>query len=245
LRGRLSEMEEKIDENKPYDCFVAFLDIMGFKERLLRDGHEKVREKLELLLPAISTIEKIAKHLSKKTATVKPVVFSDSIILISSDITSDAFIWMIIFVQLMLSNAFLNDIPMKGAIAYGKMTTDEKHSLYFGQPLIDAFELQNELKLYGVVLHHTFEKCFLEFLTLKDFKEPDIYQYLVPLKYGEITHYLVDWTSFIQEEINTLDLVNRFYNNVSGKPRIYVDNTLKFLDWLKTEKAKKEKEKKS
>jgi hypothetical protein len=33
------------------------------------------------------------------------------------------------------------------------MTLDYEKSIFFGQPLVDAFLLQDELKFYGIVVH--------------------------------------------------------------------------------------------
>lgn len=227
--------------------FVTFLDIMGFKDRVYRENHEEVKKMLESLSPTISTIKKIAKFFSrsKKTATVNPVVFSDSIILVSSDKSEDALIWIIIFTQLILANAIIQEIPIKGAIACGMQTADFKQSLHFGKPLIDAYELQNELQLYGVVLHHSAEKRFSEIKNTKTFEDDNIFKYPVPMKSGKITHYIVDWTGFLEKEKDPLNLVSNLYNNVSGTPRIYVDNTLEFVKWLEKTKAELSKEKKS
>jgi hypothetical protein len=125
---------------------------------------------------------------------------------------------------------------MKGAIAFGKMTADVDNSLFFGQPLIDAFELQNELQLYDVILHHTVEKRINEPDMLKNLEKYDVFKYSVPMKTGKITHYIVDWTPFFVEETDPVDLVTKLYSNVSGTPRFYVDNTLEFVRWISARK---------
>ncbi len=250
-------MEEKRDESKPYNCFVAFLDIMGFKERLQRNGHGKVNKMFDSLLPTIEEIKKsLEKPRIKRTlktpgeddiisypSAVTSVIFSDSIILITDDDSEISAMFLFHYVKRLLQKAFIDEVPvpLKGAIACGEMTAKPNKSIYFGQPLIDAFEFHKELKIYGVVLHYTCEKCLYE---LKNIEGKGIVQYPVPMKSGKITHYIVDWTEdLIKNEINPIDLVNKFYNNVSGKPRKYVDNTIEFLEWLKEEKAKKEQKK--
>ena len=91
-------MAEKINKWKHTDeRFVAFLDIMGFKDRLLREGQERVRIMLKSLRPTIEDVRrkkrvfyaKVEKTTNKKTITddrsslIYPVTFSDSIILFS------------------------------------------------------------------------------------------------------------------------------------------------------------------
>lgn len=237
-------MAEKIkrweDKN---DRFVAFLDIMGFKERLQRDGDDKVKKMLESLLPTIDYIETMTEYASTNTAgpAIKHIIFSDSIIVISSDKSQQAFNWIIFDTKLIIYNAIIQRIPIKGAIAFGVQTADFVRSLHFGQPLIDAFDLQNQLQLYGIVLHHTCERYlndpdFIKKSGVKRLSDIDITNYLVPMKSGNINHYLVNWVSlyetnkrFMNEEKDPINDVSSLYNIVSGKPRIYVDNTLKYV----------------
>jgi|WetSurMetagenome_2_1015567.scaffolds.fasta_scaffold397245_2 hypothetical protein len=47
--------------NETPNIFVAFLDIMGFKDRVFREKHEDVKKKLESLHPTIDNIQKEAK----------------------------------------------------------------------------------------------------------------------------------------------------------------------------------------
>jgi hypothetical protein len=249
-------MAEKIDGWNP-TCkrFVAFLDIMGFRERVFRESHEEVKKMLESLLPAIGFIENYAKEWTdtKRVQEVRkidssftphivfPVLFSDSIILISSDDSESSMNEMAFNAGWILSKAILSGIPMKGAIACGEQTAILERSLYFGKPLIDAFDLQNELQLYGVVLHHTLEK-HLKALKIIDKFENIIFNYLVPTKNGKITHRLVDWTIHSnRERRDPQTTVTDLYNNVSGSPRKYVDNTLEFLEWLKKERETQKK----
>ena len=135
------------------------------------------------------------------------------------------------------------------------MTIDTKESIYFGRPLIDAYELQKDVKLYGVVLDHTCEEQLFELDVLSKLSKDIITKYKVPIESSKIYHYLINITEEELAYIDAYDLVsvfeettsnpkNKLYHSVSGKPRIYVDNTVEFLEWLKDQKAKEEKNKK-
>ena len=53
------------------------------------------------------------------------------------------------------------------------------------------------------------------------------------MKSGRITHYVLDWTIFGRFwKTKTLDLIDVLYKNVSGNPRLYVDNTEEFARWI-------------
>ena len=120
---------------------------------------------------------------------------------------------------------------MKGAIAFGEMTVDTNNSLYFGQPLIDAYELHKEIKLYGVVLHHTAQRQINELIRARTLSSIFTLDYTVPMNSGEIEHNLVNW---IIHTPNSIDVVRKLYHNVSGTSRIYVDNTIKFVNDYQT-----------
>jgi hypothetical protein len=228
------------------DRFVAFLDIMGFKNRLIREGQERVREMLESLLPTIENIKNSKRVLYAKqvknsdinttiddfSSLIYPVTFSDSIILFSKDESDDSAIEIIVNAAFIMSEALKKEIPMKGAIAFGEMTVDKIHLLYFGTPLIDAYELHKELQIYGVVLHHTAQKHLSELTKAKTLSGLFAGNYSVPMKSGSIEHNLVNWVLYTQ---NPIIVVRKLYNNVSGASRIYVDNTLKFVSNYQTE----------
>lgn len=224
--------------------FVAFLDIMGFKETVLKKKHEEVYKLLKLLHLPIAMIELTTQLAGTKVLSnvevpgrTRIASFSDSIVFVSYDDSIKSSYEILADVKLIISYAVVSEIPLKGAIAYGEETADFINSIHFGQPLIDAHDLQNELQLYGVVLHHTMERYLEKNLqvieVLKD--QEIIIEYPVPMKSGNITHYLVNW---IQRNEDIIPRIRDLYLGVSGKPRIYVDNTIEFAQYL-SKKGKK------
>jgi hypothetical protein len=254
-------MAEKIvGWNPTCKRFVAFLDIMGFKDRVFRESHENVKKMLESLSPTLRLIEDTAKKELKKgeitigkdgvffmPSAVHLVTFSDSIVLFSCDGSVLSVQRLLLYVEWILFVAIKAKIPMKGAIAYGKMTAEIENdgSFYFGKPLINAYELQKELLLYGVVLHHTVEQRLSKIGILEKLKNMHIFEYHVPMKSNKINHNILDWTRLLEEEKESLGLISKLYNTVSGSPRIYVDNTLEFVRWVTAKKAELRKEKKA
>lgn len=229
--------------------YVAFLDIMGFRDMVFRESHDVVKGKLESLRPTIEMMKVITEvHLSKENNKsldqafgVFPVTFSDSIIMISYDESNASAMSILGSILYISQQAFEKGIPMKGAVACGEMTADIEGSLYFGKPLIDAFELQQELQLYGVILHHT---CERQINDLKSLGDKGVVKYSVPMKLGAITHYILDWTPLFEDTKESINAVSNLYNTVSGSPRIYVDNTVEFVQWRvkkRTELAKQKK----
>jgi hypothetical protein len=221
------------DSKDTCECYVAFFDISGTKDRIKREGHKKALATHKALFePTKVALESLQKTplINKQTVPITPVVFSDSIILMSEDISQRALEWTLTQAQFVLFSAIEKGIPIKGAIACGTFTFNLNNSIHFGQPLIDAYVLQNRLKLYGVILHDTVSK-YLEKYNIGDtsyvIKTP------VPMKYKKNIpqlHYLVDWIQHaIVKSQDPQELVKRLYSKNFGKPRKYVDNTLDFV----------------
>lgn len=204
--------------------FVAFLDIMGFKERVARNKHQDILASLETFQSNISCY--IATH---QDADIQMAMFSDSILLYSKDITSNSLSALADITSHVMMYALQQDIPipLKGAIAAGEMTCNQTKQLYFGQALIDAYLLEESVKYYGVVLHHSAEKYVVEYGASKYFQDKQ-----VPLKSGRIAHYELNWydTLAMLEEGNAQvpleDCLKHIRLTVSDAPRVYVDNTL-------------------
>ena len=210
--------------------YVAFFDIMGFKNLVYRNEHGDVLNLMNFLRSLLDMMDEFYKE-NGSEVTVKAVSFSDSILLVTSDDSSASFDELIFFTEFILRGSFENAIPIKGSIAYGKQTADFNNSIHFGVPLIDAYLLQEELFFYGIVVHDTVEKV----LSADVLRDKLLRCYKAPFKSGRITHYVVDWRDYQKEDVqskNWLQILGNLYNTVSGTPRKYVDNTIEYFNWL-------------
>lgn len=218
--------------------FVGFFDIMGFKELMLRVPHESVQMKLMGIHEISQTIH---DHDDSKELLLKCVKFSDSIVLISNDDSEESAVKIIQASAWLIAGALAKRVPLKGAIAFGLFTADFINSLYFGQPLIDAFLLQNELKLYGAILHHTAEKRLSELNVVQ--RSSLCVPYETPMSIGTVRHVNIDWLD--PADFNKVDLISleeSLYHSVSGNPRKYVDNTFAFVKAIRSKKRENQSE---
>jgi len=222
---------------------------MGFRDKVYRESHESVFQTLVSFKTILDEIEQMTstglRILSDpkwnrsrlRGLLVKSVTFSDSILLFSGDSSSLSLYYLLFRTQQVVNKAMSLFIPLKGAISFGKQTADFDKSIYFGQPLIDAYELQDQILLYSVVLHHTTEKYINDIDDKAKAAAVDLLlaRYHTPLKNCTADHYLLKWES--NEVISTV--LPQLYNTVSGSPRVYVDNTAKYLAWLKSQEKRK------
>ena len=124
-------------------CFVAMLDIMGFKN-LVEQNPEIT---YNLLKRAYLEAKRQAKY---KTLDIS--IFSDTIIIVSQSDSKESFEDIIIssshFIKLFLDEGF----AINGAITYGDVVYDKSKNLCFGIPVSKAHLLQEDLFCYGIII---------------------------------------------------------------------------------------------
>lgn len=227
---------------KPKDMrFVAFLDILGFKDLVLRSTHDHVYN----LLHQISITKKKLEHLINDDeefelsgdAGINIVRFSDSIGVFSKKDDLDNFKMFSESVNFIFASAILQNIPLKGGMAYGEITLNQTEQICFGQPIIDAYLIEEEVGYFGVVAHNSID-AYIDFHS----EIPDAllsshyFSVATPLKTGLIYHRNAHWFNTLVRLEKPKDgksyvesVVRKFRNTVSGTPRRYVDRTLDVL----------------
>lgn len=222
-------MENKKKWEVTTNRFVAFFDIMGFKDFVLKNNHKEVLDKLKTLSRIIKGMSSNNNNISYELGETRSFTFSDSIFIFSkTDSIVDAK-KIAIDCSFILKEAFKAQIPIKGCLSFGEITVDYDKSIFFGQPIIDAYLLHDDLNLYSVICDNNFERRLKEidpeFLT--DF----FIWHKAALKSGKINHYLLGTLNDYRAE--SIENLKKLYNTVSGKPRQYIDNTIEFIEFQK------------
>ncbi len=217
--------------------FVVFLDIMGFKERVARNSADDLYKELTAfnrdivkIISSVSNVETerggeqegfsdAALISNDAQDAIMLAQFSDSIVLFSND-DSPRSLQMIsrVAAGIMMSAIHREKpIPLKGALAEGHITCDMSKQLFFGQALIDAYLLEENVQYYGIIVHHSAEE------TVKNMQSDLFANLKSPLKSGFIEHYNILWWK--DSTANALEGLDRVRLLVSDSPRRYVDNT--------------------
>jgi hypothetical protein len=221
--------------------FVCFLDIMGFKDMVMRNSHKEIYDLLTKLSKHRNSLEN-AKKLPEQydSDSLKTVSFSDSIVVFTKDDRPECFEIMTLAVSWLFAQSLRDGIPMKGAIAFGEISVNISSQIFFGQPLIDAYLLEEEVNYYGITVHNTVENYFTEYKINENVKEHYI-DFLTPLKSGRINHLNLNWISSlnlsnekqkIDEKQEALDLMVKQRRKTSGYPRKYIDNTSEVINLI-------------
>lgn len=220
------------------DHLVLFMDIMGFKDRVTRTKHNDLLKTLTDFKNLNDRLKPLLKD--NKGELLRMVQFSDSIIIASMNSDKQSLNKIVKSAVVLMQNALESGFALKGAIAKGPLTFDAKTGIYFGLPIVDAYLLEEELKFYGVAFHHSVEPLIERYI-----KQPPqrgrqplyapIEACKLPLKTGHSSHYCVSYHKMSKALVKADDsnrlsgLVKNISKTVSGAPRIYIDNTLKFF----------------
>lgn len=214
------------------DCkrYIGFIDVMGFKDMVLKKSHEEIG----LMLEQVSYMKNILQRVVadpmqkvddrfKKEERIKSITFSDSVLFVTKDDSLSDLLVLSSILAIFQEAAIQRGAPTKGAISFGRFTADFEKSIFYGQPLIDAYLLQDQLYYYGIIADNNVENKIIEGRR-KNGKEKELIdshfiQLRTPLKSGKVSHYNIKLDSITDDQIEDM------YRTVSGGVRKYVDNT--------------------
>lgn len=232
------------------NVFVAFLDILGFKDLVERNTHEQLEEIYSKFFTGVEKnselfelLSQILKNDKGINTTVQSVIISDSIVLWSIDDTIDNFNMLVMAVRLLIIQSFGQGIPLRGAITRGPLSVSTDKSIQiFGKSLTKAYTLESQMELAGCMIDDECMKYVLEineenkiFQNLN--KSNSIVQYLMPKKHGEIkNHYLINWVSPFRSNyiIESFSQHNKSINNWAVNYKI--KNTSDFIEYVRKNK---------
>ena len=238
---KAKKIQEMIRTKKPWNVtakrFVCFFDIMGFKDMVMRDSHINIYNMLDEFSKARKSLESPNIPDTYGNDSLKTVSFSDTIVVFTKDDSKECLELLTFAASWLFGKAIQTGIPMKGAISHGDMSVNIAGQIFFGQPLIDAYLLEEELAFYGIVIHNSAEEILNQNIEELVGKEKYI-DCLVPFKTGKINHYILDWISTIgdnnraNQKKDALELMKKQREHTSGSPRRYIDNTIDVINQI-------------
>lgn len=221
------------------DCkrYVGFMDVMGFKDMVARKTHEEIGQMLHQMSSMKSTLQKVITNPFKKAnekiereERVKSITFSDSVLFVTKDDSLSDLFALSLVLEIFQEAAIQRGAPTKGALSLGRLTADFENSIFYGQPLIDAYLLQDQLNYYGVIVDNEVESKIINSIRNKDVKqeliEAQFYKLPTPLKSGKVQHYNIRLSNLTEEQKEDM------YKTVSGTVRKYVDNTIEMYNLM-------------
>lgn len=133
------------DENNYSRRWLAYFDLLGTRHLI---ESQNIRKVFSVYDNAINE----AKRRSQYHQQVTPIWFSDTFVFYSEDDSGEAFAsidavsrWFVYFL-------IQDSIPVRGAISCGEFYADRHYSLYFGPPLVEAYEYGEAQDWIGFLL---------------------------------------------------------------------------------------------
>jgi hypothetical protein len=235
------------------NSFVAFFDILGFKNIVDNNSHDDLLEIYNDSLPAsLELMDKyfpiIYSHVTpsaeQSAISIKAFLISDSLILIQNEFTERGLTYIIAQSQILLGCCLFDGIPLRGAISYGEVSVQSTKwgNIIVGKGLTNAYLLESQQDWSGGIVD---KKCFDSFVTnssnlltkrLLAVQKPVplICNYDVPFKNGSFeNHFVLDWTNFpsIKSQTDILAAFTKHNKRVDADSiRRKIDSTLKFYN---------------
>lgn len=166
--------------------YVAFLDVLGFKDKLLSyKGENFLNSYYSQLLTNITiTEESYSNHFNF-------VVMSDSIVIFSKDKTSRHFNEIVQICSGLQHSLLMQGIPIRGAISYGQFDSKNINDIggnvfIVGPSLIEAYEWERKQKWLGIILCPSVERIQFDLLSKWSWKDPNEFVYNFIFKCSDI-----------------------------------------------------------
>jgi hypothetical protein len=224
--------------------YIAFLDILGFKEIILNNPHEKVVELFENF--RIYVQRSIAKGETKEDnlgrmvsdvsdSTINSNIISDSLIFWTNDNKASGLFELIECLQLFTT--FCHNLPkifLRGGITYGDFFYDYSgiikgkdgalmvHPIMVGRALVEVFQLEKQLEIAGsIISNEAIEEArandeeFFDKKWRELSEEKKIVKYNMPTKREAINVWTINWVNAVTHP--TLDELIKGFSNFNKR----------------------------
>jgi len=246
----MQEFKVKNHELVNGSCWIAYFDILGFKDLLSKyyglldmfvgDYYEKILKEVEA---------KVHPWQDKLTATWA----SDSYLFFSFNDTIESFCCIYLLSQRFFNALILKHIPVRGTLTSGCLYADDNRRIYVGPGLIDAYEYSEKQNWIGLVLTPSVKQA-LKGTDFSDYLDEarDLIKYDVPIKKKKNINgvmqpelaserlYVYKFSSFFglsdaEKIIRTMYQIakNKFGKDQKCSYEDKYENTLKFIEHLK------------
>ncbi len=223
---------------------IAFLDILGFKEMIMKQPLDELAHKYESLIKLTKSLNKplnivdneprLFQEHDKDVNWCISNVFSDSIILISHNDSAESSLKLLVYTWRLSQIMMAYGMPVRGGIAYGDFYINQEHNIFLGKALTDAYELETRQKWIGVSIHNSLINAFPELNNKSN--EINIINVLypwydVPLKDGTKENLrALNWRYSLIVQNGTRSL---FKSNNTQEVEEKINNTLTFAQFIK------------
>jgi hypothetical protein len=228
-------MNQGLTKQTYESTYVAFLDILGFKDIVLGHSHEHLESLyLRTLCGTFEHAMSNGKYVlvsdgeneclgpDIRQATVNSLLVSDSILIWTDDCRTESFINIVTAVRNLIAFSVIDRILLRGAIAVGPLTVvlnqlpsqthSFQHSL-FGKAIVDAVQAEKSQDWAGCMITEPAMECFKTGCAGEKtlIEKKVIAPYSIPMKGGiEASGYVIDWVNHPQAGIDAQTVTGAF-----------------------------------
>lgn len=251
-------MEEISPQPNLQKTFVAFLDILGFKDLVKNNDTEAL---FSIYNNSIVALNKFLQtewngdyrppHV--REPVIKTFIVSDSIVIYSEKNDIASFLKIVSYIHSLIGNLIVEGLPVRGALSFGDFIDFSSigQNILLGKSIVKSYELEIRQQWAGCVID---DSCFEHFGF--DVNHDPIHPYLkdwhsfikydVPLKSGgdysqNSSHYVINWPLvFLEERMQvrflSREIVERSFSengkSISGTEiQQKIKNTLDFCNY--------------
>lgn len=235
--------------------FVAFLDILGFKEIIEKNSLNDIVEIYSKTLKeaydkSIKTLES-QEEFRDEEASLKSTIISDSILFWTENDTFNGFVKLLLTIDYFIYAALRNGFLLRGAIVYDEIIelkataiSDKtlESSILIGKAITRAYTQEAKQDWCGCTVSQDAIERFKQLHTpnAANFEDLVSYgfliKYTVPYKSGKITdEYVVNWPKVLSSKPNPDWIINAFKAHAKvfdvWEVQNKLNNTLRFMEY--------------
>lgn len=235
------------------NCWVAYFDIIGFKN-LLNDfiAQHKTDERVDLAMDIFvetyyrDILEKLKEKGKYRPDKVSIHWFSDSFFLYTVDDSPDS----LACIHQSASHFFIDVIwarmPLRGALGIGALYADNENGIFLGPGLIDAYQYAEKQDWIGLVITPT-ARSKLQKIDLCPPDRGKYVEYDVPIKTGKVEKLFAYKLEMIISGENILlkDILQmqaeaklRYLEEYETKYKTKYENTINFIKTFTSKRSK-------
>jgi hypothetical protein len=205
--------------------FVAFLDILGFKDLVEHNSADKLSEiyssSLRLAIREAMEVWKADDSFLRDEYNIKMIAVSDSIVIWGENDNQITFLKLCVILKSFISQTLQAGLPMRGGLEYGEISFVDSNELseylndgiiLLGEAITSAYQLEQKQNWAGCIVTENaiahYEKLIDEQpMPVKGIKTDlsvfimlgILIKYTVPLKSGSLSeYYCIDWTGLLK-----------------------------------------------
>lgn len=257
--GKIIDTEEDVNNELWSQPYVAFLDVLGFRELVKNNTHQELVEIYKRLVNfQVEFYEHYHREIEKqktekfgeyfKPTGLRLVNISDSILLWTKDSKENSLLELANAVKFLMSTSISIGIPLRGAIVKGdiEILEKEKSMSIIGIGLVNAYEAEGKQNWAGCSISHgiftylwSVKNVILEQESPHRFEKLDslFVETDIPFKDKKRKGYVINWAKNLElSEDQIRDSFSKYNKRKNESPEIaskvdmIIQNTIDFYN---------------